>query len=266
MKYTSQDLTTSCPKTWCPGCPNIVIDATMKNALIELIDQGYQTKENFVLVSGIGCGAKISDYANFNTFYSLHGRAVPAAAGIKLGNPNLTVITHVGDGDVYSEGLEHLIFAAKRNSNIKIFIHDNRVFALTTGQFTPTSPSFFPGRSTPDGSAEEPFNPLELMLASGATFVARGYVGKPEQLKSIMKAAIQHKGFAMVEIMEPCLAYFKDYNWYNERVSELANHDSNNYEEALKKAREWDYKNDGKISLGIFYQKEKPTYEELIYN
>jgi 2-oxoglutarate/2-oxoacid ferredoxin oxidoreductase subunit beta len=104
------------------------------------------------------------------------------------------------------------------------------------------------------------------MLASGATFVARAYVGKQEQLKNIMKAAIKHKGFALVEIMEPCLAYFKDYNWYNERVYDLTNHDPKDYDQALKKAREWDYKNDGKISLGIFYQHDKPTYEELIYN
>lgn len=264
-KLTVNNLTTNALKTWCPGCPNFVIDSAMKNAIIDLINENFQKKENFVLVSGIGCHAKIADYANFNTFYSLHGRAVPAATGIKMGNPNLTVITHVGDGDVYSEGLEHLIFAAKRNSGIKVFVHDNRVFALTTGQFTPTSPNNFPGRSTPAGSVEEPFNPLELMLASGATFVARAYAGgKQDQLKNIMKAAIEHKGFAFVEIMKPCLAYFKDYNWYNERVYKLSNHDPKNYDQALKMAREWDYKNDGKISLGIFYQIEKPSYEEKI--
>lgn len=264
MKYTIQNLSTYATKTWCPGCGNFAVELALKNALIELIKEGYQ-KENFVILGGIGCHGKILDYLNLNSFYSLHGRAVPAATGIKLGNPNLTVIAHVGDGDAYGEGLEHLIFAAKRNSNIKVFVHDNRVFALTTGQFTPTSPSKFQGRSTPAGAAEEPFNPLELMLASGATFVARAYVGKQEQLKNLMKAAIKHKGFAFIEIIEPCLTYFKDYNWYNERVYELSNHNSRNYDEALKRAREWDYKNDGKISLGIFYQTEKPTYEELIY-
>jgi len=157
--------------TWCPGCGNFVIQHTMKDVLAGL----GLLPEEVVVVSGIGCHAKIADYMQTNSFYTIHGRGIPVATGIHLGNPDLTVICSAGDGDAYAEGLDHLIFAAKRNVDITVIIHDNRVYGLTTGQYTPTSPPGFSGKSTPDGTHEDPFNPLELMLASGATFIARSY-------------------------------------------------------------------------------------------
>jgi len=170
---STMELGTYAQNTWCPGCGNFSIMNSIKAVLNMLKEEGTPL-ENVVIVSGIGCHAKIVDYINVNSFYSLHGRAVAAAEGIKLADPNLKVIVFSGDGDSYGEGMEHLIFAAKRNIDITVFIHNNRVYGLTTGQCTPTSPQGFAGKSTPRGSSEMPINPMELMLSSGATFIARG--------------------------------------------------------------------------------------------
>jgi 2-oxoglutarate ferredoxin oxidoreductase subunit beta len=186
--------------------------------------------------------------------------------GIKLANPDLTVIGHAGDGDAYGEGIEHLIFSAKRNINMTFFVHNNRVYGLTTGQFTPTSPPGFKGRSTPGGSPEDPMNPIELMISAGATFVARGYSAKPKHLMVLFEAAINHKGFSFVDVLQPCFSFFNTYDFYNERVYEFArqDHDAADRAAALEKAREWGYGAGERIPIGIFYQAEKPTYEEKL--
>lgn len=188
------NLNTYAVNTWCPGCGNFAILNAIKSVLLSLAQEGLGL-ENVVLLSGIGCHAKIVDYMNVNSFYSLHGRTVPAASAIKVARPNLKVIGFAGDGDAYGEGLEHLIFAAKRNVDITMIIHNNRVYGLTTGQYTPTSPLGFKGRSTPSGTKEAPINPLELMLSSGASFIGRGTSHGIELLKKIFKEAITHKGF-----------------------------------------------------------------------
>jgi len=265
-KINTHILDTYATKTWCPGCSNFAIETAVKEAIIELKKSGFAF-ENFVIVSGIGCHAKIVDYINVNSFYSIHGRVIPVATGIKLANPNLNVIGFEGDGDAYSEGLEHLVAGAKKNTDITVVVHDNRVFALTTGQFTSTSPKGFPGRSTPRGSVETPLNPIELMLASGATFVARAYAGNPSHLRKILIQAITHKGFSFVDVLQPCISFFNTYQFYNEKVYKLedVNHNPKNYKAAMERAREWDYSDSNKdIPIGIFYHIEKPTYEELI--
>src|SRR5512136_2460358 len=188
---TGRPLITDAKNTWCPGCGNFSIQHTLKNVLADMEQEG-QSLDNVVLVSGIGCHAKIADYLNINSFYSIHGRTLPVATGIKLANPRLKVICCAGDGDCYAEGLDHLIFGAKRNIDITVIIHNNRVYGLTTGQYTPTSPLGFRGRSTPEGTPEEPFNPLTLMLASGATFIARGTSRGMELLKRLIRGAITH--------------------------------------------------------------------------
>ena len=254
-------LATYAENTWCPGCGNFAILNTIKAVLSELNTEGYPL-EKFVLVSGIGCHAKIVDYLNLNSFYSIHGRVVPVAEGIKLADPNLKVIGFAGDGDAYGEGIEHLIFAAKRNIDITMIIHNNRVYGLTTGQYTPTSPLGFKGRSTPQGTVELPINPLELMLASGATFLARGTSHGIELLKKIFKQAILHKGFALVDVLQVCVTYFNMYEYYDKRVYELTNHRISDYQQALTKIREWDYNNDLQIGLGVFYKKDSSTFEE----
>ena len=134
--------------TWCPGCGNFGILETFKKAVVDLEKKGTK-RENIVFTAGIGCHAKIFDYLNLNSFYGLHGRAVATAEGIKLANPNLKVVVFSGDGDSYNEGISHLIHAAKRNIDITVIIHDNRIFALTTGQFTATSPRDSKGNQHP---------------------------------------------------------------------------------------------------------------------
>jgi len=245
---------------WCPGCGNFGILTAMKQVLLELHSEGLPL-ENIVLVSGIGQHAKIVDYLNVNSFYSIHGRAVPPAEAIKLASPNTKVICFSGDGDSYGEGLEHLVFAAKRNIDITVLVHNNRVYALTTGQYTPTSPLGYKGRSTPQGTKELPLNPLELMLASGATFIARSYSRGGGLLKKIIKEAITHKGFSIVDILQVCIIYYDMYEYYNKHVYELKNHDPSDYTQALNKIREWDYNKEAPIAQGVFYKKEIETFD-----
>ncbi len=257
------NLSTRAEITWCSGCGNFAIMNSIKTVLKMLAENGTGLSD-IVLVSGIGCHAKIVDYINVNSFYSIHGRTVPAATGIKLAQPNLKVIAFAGDGDAYGEGLEHLIFAAKRNVDITVIIHNNRVYGLTVGQYTPTSPAGFRGRSTPQGSKERPLNPLEIMLASGATFIARGYSNKIDLLKKIFHQAIIHKGFAIVDVLQVCVTFFNLYDYYNRATYELTDHDPSDYEQALKKIKEWNYNTLSPIALGVFFQKDLPTFEEQL--
>jgi len=256
-----KNLNTTAENTWCPGCGNFAILTAIKAVLKSLSEEGLPL-ENVVMVSGIGCHAKIADYVNVNSFYSLHGRVFPPAEAIKISDPGIKVVCHSGDGDAYGEGLEHLIFAAKRNIDITAIIHNNRVYGLTTGQYTPTSPLGFSGRSTPGGTRELPMNPLELMLASGATFIARGTSNGLDLLKKIFREAILHRGFSFVDVLQVCVTYFNMYEYYNSRVYEMDDHDPDDFDRAMKRAREWDYNTDAKIPLGIFYKKDSPSFEQ----
>jgi 2-oxoglutarate ferredoxin oxidoreductase subunit beta len=258
---TGREVIAGTQNTWCPGCGNFSIQHTLKNILTER-EQAGQSLDDVVLVSGIGCHAKIADYLNINSFYALHGRSIPVATGIKLANPRLTVICCTGDGDSYAEGLDHLIFAAKRNIDITVIVHNNRVYGLTTGQYTPTSPLGFKGKSTPSGTAEYPFNPLELMLASGATYIARGYTKKMELLKNLILGGIGHRGFAFIDVLQICATFFPVADYYTPRIYELSGHDPADFESACKKAREWDYNNDAPIALGTFFRRTLPRFDE----
>ena len=262
---TIKKLDTYAQNTWCPGCGNFGILTSIKKALADLEEDGLDLNK-VAIVSGIGCHAKIADYINVNSFYSIHGRVPPPMTGIKLANPDLTVIGHAGDGDAYGEGIEHLIFSAKRNTDMTFIVHNNRVYGLTTGQFTPTSPPDFKGRSTPKGSPEGPLNPIELMLSAGATFVARGYTKNMKHLQSLIKTAVNHKGFSFIDVLQPCFTFFNTYDFYNEKVYEFSSkdHDVSDREAAFVKAGEWAYGEGEKIPIGIFYQVKKPTYEEKL--
>jgi 2-oxoglutarate ferredoxin oxidoreductase subunit beta len=257
---TGRELITDAKNTWCPGCGNFSIQHTLKNVLAAIEKEG-QSLDNVVLVSGIGCHAKIADYLNINSFYSIHGRTLPVATGIKLANPDLTVICCSGDGDCYAEGLDHLIFAAKRNIDLTVIVHNNRVYGLTTGQYTPTSPRGFRGKSTPLGTREDPLNPVELMLASGATYVARGYTKKMDQLRMLIREGIGHEGFAFIDVLQICATFFPATDYYSPRVYELTGHDPAGFEAACAKAREWDYNADAPIALGTFYRKAAPQFD-----
>ena len=262
---TIKEMGTYAQNTWCPGCGNFGILTSIKKALADLEEDGLDLNK-VAIVSGIGCHAKIVDYINVNSFYSIHGRVPPPMTGIKLANPDLTVIGFAGDGDAYGEGIEHLIFSAKRNIDMTFIVHNNRVYGLTTGQFTPTSPPDFKGRSTPKGSPEGPLNPIELMLSAGATFVARGYTKNMKHLQSLIKTAVNHKGFSFIDVLQPCFTFFNTYDYYNERVYEFSqqDHDFSDRKAAFIKAGEWAYGEGEKIPIGIFYQVKKPTYEEKL--
>ncbi len=256
-----KNLITGAQNTWCPGCGNFTIQFALRNVIKGLVSEGLPL-ENIVLVTGIGCHAKMADYLGINSFYSIHGRTIPVATGIKLANPDLTVICCAGDGDAYAEGLDHLIFGAKRNTDITVVIHNNRVYGLTTGQYTPTSPLGFRGKSTPQGAPEEPFNPLTLMLASGAGFVARSTSRKMPHLTGIIGQALRHKGFSFVDVLQICASYFNVSELYDRQGYELSGHDPSDFAAACRKAEEWDYNSDSPIAFGLFYQEGKPCFEE----
>lgn len=248
--------------TWCPGCLNNVILRSFEKVLRELEKEGKIDLKKVVVVAGIGCHGKISDYVNLSSFNALHGRAIPTALGIKLANKELTVISFVGDGDAYAEGLDHLIHAARYNVDIKVFVHNNQTFALTVGQSTPTSERGFKSKVRPEGEMEEPINPISIMLASKASFVARSFVLEREHLEKIMKEAILHKGFSFVDILQPCIIFHNTTDFIKEHAYKIEK--PKNMEEAFKLSLEWNYNIDekAKIPLGIFWREERETFEE----
>lgn len=247
---------------WCPGCGNFAIYNALKKVLEKVLEEGKLKEENIALVSGIGCYGYITNYYHLNSFHGIHGRVPPLATGIKVANPNLLVIGFVGDGDAYAEGMSHTIHAARRNTDITLIVHDNGVYGLTTGQFTPTSPKGFKGRSTPFGNVENPINPITLMLVSQASFVARGYSGDLKHLEYILEKAIFHKGFSFVDILQPCVTFNNTYDYYKGRVYRLEDegYSPERYEESVAKSLEWG----DHIPIGVFYEKESPTFEEMI--
>ncbi len=257
----TSNLNTQTKPTWCPGCYNFHILAGVKNVIAKEIAKGKK-KDDFAIASGIGCHAKIFDYINLNGINTLHGRVLPTCLGMKIGNPNLTVLGFSGDGDAYAEGMEHLIHAARYNSDIKYIVHNNQVFALTVGQPTPTTELGFKDKTTPQGVKTFPLNPIKLMLASGATFVARVFADV-KQIEYILKEALKHKGFAFIEVLQPCIIFHPDTGYKEKTYSlEKTKHDKSNFEQAWKKAQEFDYNTIKKIPLGIFYQVKKPVFEE----
>ncbi len=267
MKLELKDLNTPVPNTWCPGCGNFGILTAVKQAIVELVNEGFAEKRQFTLVSGIGCHAKIYDYININGFYSIHGRVLPTALGIKVSNPELIVLGFGGDGDTYAEGIAHFVHACRYNVDMTMIAHNNQVFALTTGQATPTTERGFKGKSTPLGTFEQPLNPIALAIVSGATFVAREFALDVQHLKETVKAAVKHKGFAFIDVLQPCVSYHNMAEFVRTHAYRLEDvgHNPRDYSEALKKALEWDYeyKEDARIPLGIFYITERETYESV---
>lgn len=254
-------LSTLTKQTWCPGCYNFQILSGVKNVIVEQIRNGKK-KEDFAIVTGIGCHAKIFDYINLNGINALHGRVLPTSLGIKIGDPNLKVLGFAGDGDAYAEGIEHLIHAARYNSDIKYFVHNNQVFALTVGQPTPTTEIGFKDKTTPDGVKIQPLNPIRLMLASGASFVARVFADV-KQIEYVLREALKHKGFSFIEVIQPCLIFHPDIG-FKEKIYSLEDekHDKNDFDKAWNKAGEFDYNRVERIPMGIFYQVQKPVFEE----
>jgi 2-oxoglutarate ferredoxin oxidoreductase subunit beta len=257
-------LDTGTKPTWCPGCFNFMVLAGFRNFIANEIKNGKK-KNDFAIVAGIGCHAKIFDYVNLNGINTLHGRVLPTCFGMKIGNPNLNVFGFSGDGDAYAEGMEHLIHAARFNSDIKYIVHNNQVFALTVGQSTPTTELGYKDKTNPQGVKIHPINPIRLMLAAGAGFVARVFADV-KQIEYVLEQANKHKGFAFIEVILPCLIFHADQG-YRERMYSLddVNHDKTSFEQAWKRAQEFNYDaltDKTKIPLGIFYQEEKPVFED----
>ena len=243
---------------WCPGCGNFPILKILKQALAELEIE----PTNLVLVSGIGQAAKIPHYLKTNVFNGLHGRALPPATAIKAANPALTVIAESGDGDMYGEGGNHFLHTIRRNPNITNVVHNNMVYGLTKGQASPTSQIDFRTPVQVDGVFLEPFNPIAVAIALNASFVARAYAGDPEQAKDILKEAIVHTGYALVDMLQPCVSFNKlnTYQWFKEHTYYLENHDPLDRQLAFEKATETD-----RLPLGICYMNpERTTFEENI--
>ena len=243
---------------WCPGCGNFGILNAVKKAL----EATGKEKHEVVLVSGIGQAAKLPHSVDVNVFNGLHGRALPAAAAIKMANPGLTVIVTSGDGDIYGEGGNHFIHNVRRNVDIALFVHDNQVYGLTKGQPSPTSDAGWTGSLQRSGVISGPFPPLAVALALGCGFVARGYAGDPEFTSGLMLQAIRFPGFALVDILQPCVTFNKKntYQWYGKVAYKLPpDHDVTDREKAFTLALEWEER----IPLGVLYRKEKPTFEQL---
>jgi len=242
---------------WCPGCGDFFILETLKETLAELEIK----PENLVLVSGIGQAGKLPHYIKCNVFNSLHGRSLPPAVAIKAVNPELTVIDISGDGCMYGEGGNHFIHNIRRNPDITNIVHNNMVYGLTKGQASPTSRTEFKTNLQVEGVFLEPFNPISVAIALKASFVARAYCGDVEETKDILKKAIKHKGYALVDIFQPCVTFNKvnTYQWFKENTYYLEDsHDPYDIEKAFKRSMETD-----KFPLGIFYMNpDKRTFEE----
>lgn len=242
---------------WCPGCGNFNILQAMKQALAA---SGLEPRR-VLFVSGIGQAAKAPHYLNANVFNGLHGRSLPAATGAKLANPGLTVIAESGDGCIYGEGGNHFLAAIRRNIDITVVAHDNQVYGLTKGQASPTSGEGFVTKAQPQGVISNPLNPVLVATAMRASFVARGFAGNVDQLADLIKQAIAHKGFSLLDVLQPCVSFNKvnTFAWYKQRCYSLpADYNPEDWEQAIKKADEFG----DKIPTGVIFKTTKPTFED----
>ncbi|MBN2099471.1 MAG: 2-oxoacid ferredoxin oxidoreductase [Dehalococcoidia bacterium] len=242
---------------WCPGCGNFAILNAMKKALVDLALEPHKV----LMVSGIGQAGKLPHYTKGNVLNVLHGRTLPAAAGAKIANPGLTVIAVGGDGDGYGEGGNHFLHSVRRNHDITYLVHNNQVYALTKGQASPTSDVGFVSKTTPHG-ASTMLNSLAVAIAAGGTFVARGFSGDPDHLAELIKSGIRHRGFALIEVLQPCVSFnHRNTNaWYKERAYKLegTSHQAGDRFAAMQKSQEWG----DRIPIGVLYRQERPTFED----
>jgi 2-oxoglutarate ferredoxin oxidoreductase subunit beta len=261
MTLSPKDFATATPSWWCPGCGDYGVLSALKSACAEL---GLNPKD-VAFVSGIGCSGKISGYLHSYAFHGVHGRALPVATAVKLANRDLTVIAAGGDGDGYAIGAGHFIHALRRNTDLTYIVMDNQTYGLTKGQSSPTSATGYVAGTSPSGSAEAPINGLALALAAGGTFLARGFSAQPKQLVEMLKAAVRHPGFSVVEVMSPCVTYNKinTYAWFKENVIDVAQ--IPDYDPA-DRSRAFDaLTRGGKMPLGVIYREERPTFEQLLH-
>ncbi len=247
------------PTAWCPGCGNFSILEAVKQALVA---SGRRPRD-VIFVSGIGQAAKAPHYLNVNHFDGLHGRSLPVATGIKLAHPKVTVIAESGDGCMYGEGGNHFLAAIRRNLDVTVLVHDNQVYGLTKGQASPTSEPGFVTKAQPGGVASAPFNPVAVAVAMRAGFVARAFSGMVDHLAVMIQKALAHRGFSLVDILQPCVSFNKvnTFNWYKSRCRELpADYDPTDWPAAVKAADTWG----DTIPVGILYRNDRPPFDSRI--
>lgn len=258
---TVKDFRNNVRPNWCPGCGDFSVQAAIQRALAELGKEPYEV----VLISGIGCSGRISGYINTYGMHAIHGRALPVAQGVKLANRNLTVLAAGGDGDGYGIGLNHFMHAVRRNMDITYITMDNHIYGLTKGQTSPTSSFGFKNKTTPEGNIEHELTPASVALGAGISFLAQGFSSDINQLVRLIKEAIQHRGFSLVNVFSPCVTYnkFNTYDWYKETIVNLdndQNYDPTNRAAAMAKVVETNG-----ICTGLIYKDEsRPAYEDLI--
>ncbi len=242
---------------WCPGCGNFPLLKALKLALVRKGLEPHQV----LIVSGIGQAAKAPHYLNANLFNGLHGRSLPVATGAKLANPDLVVIAESGDGCMYAEGGNHFLGAIRRNIDITVLVHNNQVYGLTKGQASPTSDEGFVTKAQPDGVAESSFNPIAVAVAMHAGFVARGFVGMEDHLVETIVEAINHPGFSLVDVLQPCVSFnrINTFKWYRDRCKPLpSSYNPYDWESAMRTAEKWG----DEIPLGVIYKNDRPPYEK----
>jgi 2-oxoglutarate/2-oxoacid ferredoxin oxidoreductase subunit beta len=259
---TPKDFATATPSWWCPGCGDYGVLSALKSALAELALQ----PKDVAFVSGIGCSGKISGYLHSYAFHGVHGRALPVATAVKLANRDLTVIAAGGDGDGYAIGAGHFLHAVRRNPNLTYVVMDNQTYGLTKGQSSPTSMTGYVTGTSPSGHPEAPINGLSIALAAGGTFLARGFSAQPKAMVELLKAAILHPGFSVVEVMSPCVTFNKHntYAWFKENVYQVSELDGYNPTDRVKAFDVLSHA--GKIPLGIIYRERRATFDELTLN
>lgn len=244
---------------WCPGCGNF----GLLNSLTKALASMEINPEELSIVSGIGCSSRLPGFVKCYGYHGAHGRALPSAVGVKLGNPRLTVIAIGGDGDGLSIGMGHFPHIARRNLDVTYIMLDNRIYGLTKGQTSPTTRKEYWTKTSPHGVVEEPLNPVELAITFRASFVARAYSGQLPQLKTTIEAAIRHRGFSFLQVISPCVTFAKGsgFDYFNERVADLPDdHDRTDRYAALRMSDDSE-----KIYAGIFYEKTSdPDYVSQI--
>jgi 2-oxoglutarate ferredoxin oxidoreductase subunit beta len=263
-----KEFVTSQKPTWCPGCGNFGIWEALKRALAQL---GWE-KHEFSVFWGIGCHGNGADFLDVQGMHALHGRALPPATALALTRPDLHVIVEMGDGDGYGLGMGHFVHTARRNVDMTVLAHNNQIYGLTTGQASPTTDQLMRTVSTPDGVLETPVNPIGLALAEGATFIARGFAGDIPHLTDLYVQALTHKGFALVDVFQPCVTWNKlnTFSWFRERVYKLEEQswDATDrvaaFELSMTAFHELTCSPDEcKVPIGVYYREtDKPTYAD----
>jgi 2-oxoglutarate ferredoxin oxidoreductase subunit beta len=256
--YSPKPFESDVKPDWCPGCGDFGVIASLKDALATLGLEPHKV----VVVSGIGCSSNLPGYIRTYGFHGLHGRPVPVAVGIKSANPRLTVIATAGDGDEYGIGFNHVVHAARRNDDIKLIVMNNEIYGLTTGQLSPTSKLGQKTKTTPNGSMIYPLKPLPTLLGAGATFLSRGFSGDPKHLSKLIQEAIKHRGFALVDVISPCVTWHNIFDEVRKHVYRLEDkgYSPDDPSSALKAM--WD---EPGIPIGVFYRTEdRPTFQEML--